>query len=118
MGVNFDCASLEEIQLILGLGIDPSRIIFAHPCKSVSALKFASQHGIGVTTFDNLDELDKVKAHCPDMGLLLRIFAQDVGAKVSLGDKFGAPWDATDGLLEKAKRLRLNILGISFHIGA
>lgn len=110
MGVKFDCASLEEMQLILRLGIDPSRGIFAHPCKSVS------QHGIGSTS-NNLDELDKVKAHYPDMGLLLRIFAQDDGAKVNLGDKSGAPCNASDGLLEKAKPLRLNILGVGFHIG-
>ncbi|KAF9893971.1 Mitochondrial 2-oxoadipate and 2-oxoglutarate transporter [Aspergillus nanangensis] len=118
MGVNFDCASLEEIRLVLELGIDPSRIIFAHPCKPVSALEFASQQGVQLTTFDNGDELDKVKAHCPKMGLLLRIFAQDGGAKVCLGDKFGAPWETTNGLLKKAKRLQLNILGVSFHIGS
>jgi len=33
LGTNFDCASRTEIQQILGCGIDPSRIIYANPCK-------------------------------------------------------------------------------------
>lgn len=117
LGVNFDCASLEEIQLVLDLGVHPSRIIFAHPCKSISALRFASQRGVRVTAFDNIDELDKIKEHSPDMGLLLRIFAQDEGAMVCLGSKFGAPWDTTGVLLKRAKALGLRVVGVSFHIG-
>lgn len=70
-----------------------------------------------MTTFDNIDELDKIKAHSPDMGLLLRIFAQDEGAMVCLGSKFGAPWDTTGILLKRAKVLGLRVVGVSFHIG-
>ncbi|KAF7595198.1 hypothetical protein BBP40_006942 [Aspergillus hancockii] len=41
----------------------------------------ASQRGVRWTTFDNIEELDKIKAHSPQMQLLLRVFAQDEGAK-------------------------------------
>ncbi|KJK60680.1 Type III Pyridoxal 5-phosphate PLP-Dependent Enzyme Ornithine Decarboxylase [Aspergillus parasiticus SU-1] len=118
LGVNFDCASQGEIELILSLGVDPSRIIFAHPCKSISALHFAAKQGIRWATFDNIDELEKVKQHSPQIGLLLRIFAEDDGAKVCLGDKFGAPWNTTIALLERARQLDLQIVGVSFHIGS
>ncbi|THC96590.1 hypothetical protein EYZ11_003930 [Aspergillus tanneri] len=118
LGVNFDCASLDEIQQILSLGIDPSRIIFAHPCKAASALHFASKRGVRWTTFDNIDELEKIREHGAQMELLLRIFAQDDGAKVCLGDKFGAAWDDTWSLLERARQLDLKIVGVSFHIGS
>jgi len=33
LGVNFDCASQAEIRTIIEITKDPSRIIFANPCK-------------------------------------------------------------------------------------
>lgn len=117
MGVNFDCASLQEIEQVLDMGVDPSRIIFAHPCKSPSALHIASKRGIRLATFDNADELDKIEKICPNMDLLLRIHVEDLGSKVALGTKFGAPMEVTGNLLRKARLLGLNILGVSFHIG-
>ena len=117
LGAGFDCASLGEMQLVCDLGIDPSRIIFAHPCHAVSALRFASKRGVMRTTFDNIDELDKIKKHAPNMRLLLRIHAQDNTALACLGDKFGAPLDTTWPLLQRAKELGLKVEGVSFHIG-
>lgn len=95
MVVNFDCASLAEIKQVLDLGIDPGRIIFAHPRKAPSALDVAARRGIRWTTFNNADELEKIQRVSPKMELLLRIYAQDDQAKVILGGKFGAPMDAT-----------------------
>jgi ornithine decarboxylase len=117
MGVNFDCASLAEIEQVLEMGVDPRRIIFAHPCKSQSALKIAATLGIRWTTFDNGDELDKIQRICPDMELLLRICVPDLGAKVPMSTKFGAHMEVTRPLLEKATLLGLKIIGVSFHIG-
>ncbi|KAI9646633.1 hypothetical protein NHQ30_004629 [Ciborinia camelliae] len=118
MGVNFDCASLEEIEQVLEMGVDPSRIIFAHPCKASSALDIAARRGIRWTTFDNADELDKIQKISPQMELLLRIYVEDLGSKVALGAKFGAPMEVTRALLEKARLLGLKIVGVSFHIGS
>jgi len=117
LGLGFDCASAAEIQLVLGLGIDPSRIVFSHPCKAVSALQMASSHGVMLAVFDNADELDKIKSVSPGMRLLLRIYAHDDTARVSLGKKFGALPETTLPLLRKARALDLKVVGISFHIG-
>jgi ornithine decarboxylase len=50
----------------LDIGVDPTRIIYAHPCKQSNHIKYASSHRVKLMTFDNLDELDKVKVLCPD----------------------------------------------------
>ncbi|ESZ90464.1 ornithine decarboxylase [Sclerotinia borealis F-4128] len=118
MGVNFDCASLLEIEQVLKMGVDPGRIIFAHPCKSPSALDTAARRGVRWTTFDNADELDKIQKISPKMELLLRIYVRDFGSKTPLGTKFGASMKVTRALLEKAHLLKLKIVGVSFHIGS
>jgi ornithine decarboxylase len=117
MGVNFDCASLVEIEQVLDMGVDPRRIIFAHPCKSQSSLGIAARRGVRWTTFDNDDELDKIQRISPDMELLLRIRVPDLGAKTPMSTKFGAHMEVTLPLLKKARRLGLKIIGVSFHIG-
>lgn len=117
MDVNFDCASIGEIEQVLDMGIDPSRIVFAHPCKAPSALDTAARRGIRWTTFDNFDELDKIWRISPELELLLRIYVQDKTAKVALGDKFGAPIEIARTLLQKARRLELKVVGVCFHIG-
>ena len=66
LGTGFDCASLVEMQTMLSLGVDPKKIIFAHPCKPPSHIRFALEHGVEMMTFDNEDELVKVKAIHPD----------------------------------------------------
>ena len=117
MNVNFDCASIGEIEQVLDMGIDPSRIVFAHPCKAPSALDTAARRGIRWTTFDNFDELDKIRRISPELELLLRIYVQDGTAKVALGDKFGAPIEIARTLLQKARHLDLKVVGVCFHIG-
>ncbi|KAG8728871.1 hypothetical protein FRC12_021430, partial [Ceratobasidium sp. 428] len=60
LGTGFDCASHGEISQVLGLGVDPSRIIFANPCKATSFVRHAAKAGVDMMTFDNQDELFKI----------------------------------------------------------
>ncbi|KAJ5104449.1 hypothetical protein NUU61_001796 [Penicillium alfredii] len=117
LGTGFDCASIEEIRAVLNQGVDPARILFANPCKSPAALVYARQAGVIRTTFDNLDELDNIKAHMPEAQLLLRIYANDDGALICLGEKFGAHLDTVQPLLSRAWELELDVIGVSFHVG-
>ncbi|EAU34005.1 hypothetical protein ATEG_04936 [Aspergillus terreus NIH2624] len=102
---------------VLSLGVDPSRIIFANPCKSALSLVFAQMSGVNLATFDNLDELDSIKTYHPDCRLVLRIFACDDDALLNLSQKFGAPEGSLLRLLERARELDLNVTGVSFHVG-
>ncbi|ORX86157.1 hypothetical protein K493DRAFT_319840 [Basidiobolus meristosporus CBS 931.73] len=118
LGVNFDCASLKEIEMVLSLGVDPCRIIFANPCKQASHIRFAYENGITMMTFDNADELHKIKRIHPTAQLVLRVLTDDSKALCKLGLKFGASLDVTGTLLQTAKDLDLDVIGVSFHVGS
>lgn len=100
------------------MGIDPCRIIFAHTCKAMSAIKYARDEGVTQMTFDNADELYKIKRVFPEAQLYLRIVACDPSAPSQLSIKFGARMEATDKLLRLARDLGLEVVGVSFHVGS
>ena len=118
MGTGFDCASRAEIDLVLSLGIDPSRIIYAQPCKTKSYLRYARNMGVKTMTFDNGDELLKIKGCYPDAELVLRILTDDSSSLCRLSAKYGASLEDASELLRMAHELHLNVVGVSFHVGS
>ena len=117
LGSNFDCASRAEIKAVIDAGVDPSRILFANPCKRLEDITFAYEQGVPTTTFDSLCELQKV-ARAGPMALFLRIRADDPKARCALGTKYGAEEEDWDVLLLTARTLGLDITGVSFHVGS
>ena len=118
LGINFDCASKREIDTILKLGVEPHRIIYANPCKVSSHIRYAQQSGVEMTTFDNVEELYKIKKFHPSAKLFLRIATDDTTAQCRLSTKFGAHLSAVPELLQTVKDLGLNLVGVSFHVGS
>lgn len=118
LGTGFDCASKAEIQQILNLGVESSRIIYANPCKQSSHIRFAADSDVRMMTFDNKDELYKIKRTAPETQLVLRILTDDSKSRCKLGLKFGASLSTTGDLLHTAKELGLNVIGVSFHVGS
>jgi len=118
LGTGFDCASKAEIETVLKLNIDPNRIIYAQPCKTNSYVRFAASQGVKQMTFDNTDELYKIKKLFPDAELFLRISTDDSSSLCRLSLKFGAAMDTNENLLSLAKELDLNVVGVSFHVGS
>ncbi|XP_038065153.1 ornithine decarboxylase-like [Patiria miniata] len=113
----FDCGSRKEIETVLDLGASPDRIIFAHPFKQESHLRFAREKGVRLMTFDTGEELHKVKRVYPEARLLLRVVFDDSSCYMNLGVKFGCRESEVRPLLELAKDLGLCIYGVCFHIG-
>jgi len=114
----FDCCSGAEIELVLSCGVSPDRIIFAHPYKLISALKLAREKNVNLLTFDNEEELKKIKQHHPKADIILRIDVQDADSAFPLQNKFGARGnDSIEYLICKTKELELNLVGVSFHVG-
>nr|CAB61758.1 ornithine decarboxylase [Mucor lusitanicus] len=118
LGCGFDCASKQEIQQVLDVGVDPSRIIYANPCKQASFIRYSAQQNVSRMTFDNAEELFKIKKYYPDAELVLRILTDDSMSLCQLGLKFGAPLHTVQHLLQLAKELNLNVIGVSFHVGS
>jgi len=118
MGTGFDCASKGEIQRMLSYGVPPNKIIYANPCKQNSHIRFAAEKGVEMMTFDNIDELYKVKKIHPNAKMVLRVLTDDSHSLCKFGIKFGASPSAATELLEKAKELGIDVIGVSFHVGS
>lgn len=118
LGTGFDCASKAEIEQVLKMNIDPSRIIYAQPCKTKSYVRYAADNGVKQMTFDNTDELYKIKKFFPEAELFIRIITDDTSSLCRFSMKFGASLDSTIELLSLAKELGLNVVGVSFHVGS
>ena len=72
------------------------KIIYANTIKPAEVLAKLNEYKI-LVTFDNIEELRKIKKHAPDVGLVLRIRVPNTGSMVELSSKFGAhPGEAVD----------------------
>jgi ornithine decarboxylase len=118
LDVNFDCASKNEIASVMNITEDASRIIFANPCKMSNQIKYARANDVDLMTFDSDHELYKIKLYHPYSDLILRIKVDDSESVCQFGCKFGVDVDDVKKLLEIAKTLSLNVVGISFHVGS
>ena len=126
-GASFDVASMPEFMLVyenikhLGKKEQQDfiwdKIIYANTIKPVETLEELDQYK-PLVTYDNIDELKKIKKHAPNAGLILRIRVPNTGSMVELSSKFGAlPGEAVDLIIE-AFNVGLVVEGISFHVGS
>jgi ornithine decarboxylase len=126
-GASFDVASMPEFMIvhenIKGMPAKKrqdwiwDKIIYANPTKPVETLEKLNKYK-PLVTFDNSEEIRKIKRHAPNAGLALRLKVPNTGAMVELSSKFGAsPGEAVDLILE-ADKLGLTVEGISFHVGS
>ncbi|KAF7378650.1 hypothetical protein HZH66_015437 [Vespula vulgaris] len=121
MNANFDCASKQEIQQIIQLGISPDRIIFANPTKCPSHIKFAKSLGVKKMTVDGKLELFKIKELFPEAKIVIRFRcdSNSFAKYINLGIKYGCePGDEAKELIQLAKDLDLILYGFSFHVGS
>jgi ornithine decarboxylase len=95
-----------------------SPTIYANPCKSINDILECRDLGVQYTTFDSVSELKKLARWAFKMKLILRIKADDPNARCPMGNKFGATEPEWDILAREAKRLGLEIVGVSFHVGS
>jgi diaminopimelate decarboxylase len=116
-GCGFDAASIVEMQSAISLGCSPDNIIFANPCKQPSHIRFAFEHGIRLMTFDNIEELRKIKKYHPSARLVMRILGDDSSSLCKFNAKFGIGVEDSIPLLREAKRIKFEIVGVPFRLG-
>ena len=64
-GINFDVASVGEMQELIKMGCTGNRMIFANPVKVKKQLNFARENDVKMMTFDSAEELKKIQNHFP-----------------------------------------------------
>ena len=127
MGSSFDVASMPEFMIVYeNIKKMPKKerqafiwdkIIYANTIKPIETLEALDQYN-PLVTFDNSEELKKLKVHAPHAGLVLRIRVPNTGSMVELSSKFGAhPGEAVD-LIADAFSMGLVVEGLSFHVGS
>lgn len=117
-GVNFDCASQAEMEAVLSFGVAADRILYANPCKQLSHLLFAREHGVALMTADSQSELAKIQKHHPQAKVIIRIAVDDSKSLCQFNKKFGAGRPEWQTLFAAAKSMGLQVVGISFHVGS
>jgi ornithine decarboxylase len=118
LGCNFDCASENEMKMVIEITKDSSRIIFANPCKMSSQIRYARANDVDLMTFDCEEELYKIKLYHPYAKLILRLAVDDSKSKCKFNKKFGCKLANVEELLNIVKTLKLDVIGFSFHVGS
>lgn len=117
-GYGFDVASKEEIDFMLQHGAQPEKLCFSAPTKLVADLECASSLGIRYYAFDSEAEVDKIFRYTDDPLLFARIAVDSDEADYDLSDIFGMSEEYYCSLLDKARRNRWPLYGLTFHVGS
>jgi ornithine decarboxylase len=127
VGASFDVASMPEFRIVHeNIKRLPAqrrqdwiwdKIIYANPIKANETLRQLDPYK-PLVTYDNIEEILKIKRYAPHAGLALRLKVANTGAMVELSSKFGAaPGEAVD-LILAADDAGLVVEGLSFHVGS
>jgi ornithine decarboxylase len=118
LGCGFEAASSYEIEALLGLGIEPSKIIYGTSVKPVKHIKMAINAGVVRFAADSHEELEKIAQCAPGARVLVRARVNDSGSVFAFSERFGAPIESIKSLVMYAHHLGLKTYGISFHVGS
>ena len=118
LGSSFDTASRGEIDLCLDLGVSPTKISFGNTIKKERDVAYAYDRGIRLFAFDSEAELEKLSRSAPGSQVFCRILVDTAGAEWPLSRKFGCVPQMAEHLLQRAKFLGLDPVGVSFHVGS
>jgi ornithine decarboxylase len=127
LGGSFDVASLAEFMLVYDnikrLAARArqhfiwDKVIYANPIKPKETLQALDQYK-PLLTYDNPEELRKIRQYAPHAGLILRLRVPNTGSMVELSSKFGCDSGEAVDLILDAFRMGLVVEGLSFHVGS
>ncbi|XP_070840549.1 antizyme inhibitor 1b [Chaetodon trifascialis] len=114
LGLGFICANKAEVSLVLEHGAPPENIILSGVCKQVAHIKHAAKNNIQHLVCESEAELSKISRLHPNAKLLLQLTTQAHAAETSMA--FGFSLKSCRHLLEAAKELGVQVVGVTFHI--
>lgn len=114
LGLGFVCANKAEMSLVLEHGVAPENIILSGVCKQLAHIKHAAKNNIQLLACENEAELSKISRLHPNAKLLLQLSTQAHAAETSMA--FGFSLKSCRHLLEAAKGLGVQVVGVTFHI--
>ena len=118
LGGQFDCASRGEIDLCLGLGVEPHRIAFGNTIKRAADIAHAHRMGVEQFAVDAEEEMHKIAMHAPGARVIVRMLVETSEADWPLSRKFGCSRREALRLMDLGRYLGLDVAGISFHAGS
>lgn len=118
LGCRFDAASQGEIQMCLDAGSKPEHISFGNTIKRPQDIAWAVEQGIKLFSADAEEELEKIARLAPGSQVFIRILISSAEAEWPLSRKFGCSSSYAIPLLDYAKGLGLDPVGLSFHVGS
>jgi ornithine decarboxylase len=126
-GASFDVASLPEFMLVYDniKRLPPKqqqdfiwdKIIYANPTKPKETLLALDKYK-PLVTYDNLNELKKIRQFAPHAGVVLRLRVDNTGSQCELSSKFGCTTGEAVDLIKAAFAMGLVVEGLSFHVGS
>jgi len=126
-GASFDVASLPEFMTVCAnikkLSAKAQqdfiwdKIIYANPTKPKETLRTLDKYK-PLVTYDNVNELKKIRQYAPHAGVVLRLRVDNTGSQCELSSKFGCATGEAADLIEAAFKLGLVVEGLSFHVGS
>lgn len=118
LGGCFDLATTGEVRLVERAGVPAGRCIHTHPIKRERDISEALDYGVTTFVADNADEIAKFVPFRDRARLLLRVSFRAPGAVSDLSKKFGCRPEDALALLLHARRLGVEVAGLSFHVGS
>jgi len=116
--VNFEIASISELDLLISLGVPAKEIYYSNPMKSRAYLEYASSKGVEWYALDSIEELRKIVSIKPDAKMYLRIDTPNIGSDWPLAGKFGTHISDIDEIITEATKLKADLAGVTFHVGS
>ncbi len=123
LGARLDCVSVQEIQLGLKAGFEPSEIMFTPNGVGEEEYDRAISFGVSVNV-DNIDMLEYLASKYPDIPLCIRINPHLLGggnSKISVGtidSKFGISIHQLPHVHRIVEQYNVRINGLHVHTGS
>ncbi|XP_053189784.1 antizyme inhibitor 1b isoform X2 [Scomber japonicus] len=114
LGLGFVCTNKAEVSLVLEHDVPPENIILSGVCKQLAHIKHAAKNNIEHLVCENEAELSKIARLHPSAKLLLQLTTEAHAAETSMA--FGSSLKSCRHLLEAAKELGVQVVGVTFHI--